>query len=291
MELALALLRLWERRLWVAIGAILAIAAGVGGMTAFKSTVYSSASTQMVVDAPKSALGNMQTSLVPFTNRAVVFARLMVSPEALSYIGQEAGIPGTEISAQGPAEIGAPQAVHNPSVLKNGKLVVPTTKFLLRFDQNPELPTVDIYSQAPTTRQALALANGAVTGFTKYLDTLDQATNVPDQQRVQIRQLGSAQGGEVNPSSGRMLAVLVALLVFVLWCFGILFTIRVRSNLRASRAGAAAKPAIELSPVGHDSELLLGDRVLATSRNYVADGQGEAISSNGHGADYAAHGR
>lgn len=166
MELALALLRLWERRIWVAIGAVLAVAAGVAGMSAFKSTAYSSASTQMVVDAPKSALGNLQTSLLPFTNRAVVFARLMVSPEALTYIGQDAGIPGNEIAAQGPAEIGAPQAIHNPSTVKNGKLVVPKSKFILRFDQNPQLPTVDIYSQAPTTRQAIALANGAVTGFT-----------------------------------------------------------------------------------------------------------------------------
>ena len=93
MELALALMRLWERRIWLAIGVVIAVAAGFGGMVAFKSTVYSSASTQMVVDSPKSALGNMQTSLIPFTNRAVVFARLMVSPEALDYIGQQAGIP------------------------------------------------------------------------------------------------------------------------------------------------------------------------------------------------------
>ncbi len=294
MELALALMRLWERRIWLAIGVVVAVAAGFGGMVAFKSTVYSSASTQMVVDSPKSALGNMQTSLIPFTNRAVVFARLMVSPEALDYIGQQAGIPGNEIAAQGPAEIGAPQATHNPSAIKDGKIVIPSSKFILRFDQNPELPTVDIYSQAPTTRQAIALANGAVTGFAKYLNILDGETNVPDQQRVQIRQLGSAQGGEVNPSSGKEIAVLLALMMFVVWCFGMLFAIRLRANLRESRAITLGNvPGFDPGLVDHQAagRLPLDGVDTSARRGFGSDGDGEAELSNGHRPDYATHER
>ena len=179
MELALTLNRLWHRRLWVAIGVILAVAAAVYGAHALKKTTYAAASTQMVVDAPKSALGNLKTSLVPYTARAIVFARLMTSPEALTYIGQAAGIPGNEISALGPAEIGAPTAVHTPSVQVDGQLQAPKQKYVLRFDQNPDLPTVDIYSEAPTTAQALALANGAVTGFAQYLHQLDASNGGP----------------------------------------------------------------------------------------------------------------
>lgn len=287
MELALALLRLWERRIWVAVGAVLALAAAVAGMSAFKSTVYSAASTQMVVDAPKSALGNLQTSLLPYTNRAVVFARLMVSPEALTYIGQAAGVPGNEIAAEGPAEIGAPQAIHSPSIVKDGKLVVPKSQFILRFDQNPQLPTVDIYSQAPTTRQAIMLANGAVTGFTRYLDLIDRETDVPDQQRVQIRQLGSAQGGEVNPSSGKMLAVLLGIMLFVVWCFGVLFASRLRANLRASRGALAADgPVVADGVSDHDTAgTLMRNGVLAPPEYYGA--AASSLSANGHHADLA----
>jgi hypothetical protein len=239
MELALAVLRLWEHRVWLAIGVAVAVAVGIAALSTFKTTVYSSASTQMVVDAPKSALGNTQASLIPFTNRAVVFARLMVSPQALTYIGQQAGIPGNEIDAQGPAEIGAPQATHQPTAVDGGKLESPPDKFVLRLDQNPELPTVDVYSQAPTTSKAIALANGAVTGFAKYLVALDNQTGVAAKHRITIRQLGAAQGGVVNSGTSRALAALLGLIVFTLWCVGILFLTRLRDNLRAPRPGGS----------------------------------------------------
>jgi hypothetical protein len=248
MELAQALLRLWKRRVWLAIGIVFAIVAGVASTVAMKSTTYAAASTQMVVDAPRSALGNLQTSLVPFTNRAIVFARLMTSPQALQYIGQAAGIPGNEIAAEGPSEIGAPTATHTPTAVKDGHLIAPTTKYVLRFDQNPELPTVDIYSQAPTANEAIALANGAVTGFSKYLDSLDVQTAVPDGQRVQIRQLGGAQGGVVDPGSSKSIAALVGMFVLIAWCVGILWVSRLRANLRAAKSGTPIPGATSREP-------------------------------------------
>jgi hypothetical protein len=238
MELALALNRLWQRRIWVAVGVILAVVVVKVSSSALKKTTYASASTQMIVDAPTSALGNLKTSLVPYTARAIVFSRLMTSPEALAYIGRAAGIPGNEISAVGPAEIGAPTAVHNPSVQVDGKLQAPKQKYVLRFDQNPDLPTVDIYSEAPTTTQALALANGAVTGFASYLSQIDSETSIPVAQQVRIRELGAAEGGVVAASSGTKLGILLGFIVLIAWCLGILYVSRVREHLRApNRSG------------------------------------------------------
>jgi hypothetical protein len=300
MELALALHRLWERRGWLAVGLVIAVGLGAAGMVAFRAQLYSAASTQMVVDAPKSALGNMQTSLVPFTNRAVVFARLMVSPQALEYIGQAASVPGSEISAQGPAEIGAPQATHTPSATVDGKLVVPAAKYVLRFDQNPQLPTVDVYAQAPTTKQAVALADGAATGFAKYLDVLDRETNVPDSQRVQIRQLGGAQGGVVNQRSGREIGVLLTMMVFFAWCFGMLFMIRLRANLRMSRGAAAGMnpaaatvgSALGGAPLQEKMSRRLFDGNAASSENGIdSDREAAAAYLEGHPGEFAAHDR
>jgi hypothetical protein len=238
MELALALNRLWQRRIWVAVGIILAVLVVKVSSSALKKTTYAAASTQMVVDAPTSALGNLKTSLVPYTARAIVFSRLMTSPEALNYIGQAAGIPGNEIAAEGPAEIGAPTAVHTPSVQVDGKLQPPKQKYVLRFDQNPDLPTVDIYAEAPTTAQALALANGAVTGFATYLRQIDSQSSIPLAQQVRIRELGGAQGGVVAASSGTKLGILLGFIVLIAWCLGILYVSRVREHLRApNRSG------------------------------------------------------
>jgi hypothetical protein len=233
MELALALNRLWHRRIWVALGIVVAVFAGILGTRALKKTSYSAASTQMVVDAPSSALGSLKTSLVPYTARAIVYARLMTSPEALQYIGQAAGIPGNEIAAMGPAEIGGPTAMHTPSVQVDGRLQAPKEKYVLRFDQNPDLPTVDISSEAPTTGQAIALANGAVAGFANYLHALDDRTSVPAHQQVRIRELGSAEGGVVAAGSATKLGALIGVLVLIMWCLGILFVAHVREQLRA----------------------------------------------------------
>jgi hypothetical protein len=278
MEFALALNRLWHRRIWLVLGVVVAVAAGIMGTRALKKTTYAAASTQMVVDAPKSALGDLKTSLVPFTARAIVYARLMTSPAALDYIGKAAGIPGNEISAVGPAEIGAPTATHTPSVEVNGKLQAPKEKYVLRFDQNPDLPTVDIYAEAPTTTQALALANGAVTGFAGYIHQLDGNAAIPPSHQIHIRQLGAAEGGVVAAGSPAKLGALIGLLVFIVWCLAVLWVARVREQIRAPEP-PAREPFDEFD---EDMRWLLRARVAAEVGANGASGHGDdATDSNG----------
>lgn len=243
MGMAQLILRLWKLRFWVLIGVVFAGAAAAAMMTLAKSTVYAAASTQMVVDSPRSALGDAQTDLTPFTMRAVVYARLMTSPEALQYIGKAAGVDGSLIAADGPAEIGVPQATHTPSAVVNGKQVTPATEYSLRFDQNPVLPTVDVYAQAPTTKAAIRLANGAVTGFAAYLSAIESRGNVPGGSRVEVRQLGGATGGVVDPGTSKKVALLVFVIVMALWCCLVLYVSRVAEELRAAkRRSATATP-------------------------------------------------
>lgn len=159
------LLKLWKLRLWVGMGAVLALVAAVGSVATSKTTVYATASTQMLVDSPSSALANAATDISGYNARANVYARLMTSAEALRYIGQAAGIPGNLINANGPLETnGSPTATHAPVEIVGGKDLPYPAIYKLSFVQNPDLPTVDVYAEAPTTAKAIALANGAVTG-------------------------------------------------------------------------------------------------------------------------------
>lgn len=235
MELARTLTKLWRLRRWVLVGLVLAVGAAVAGMTLLRSPVYAAASTQMIVDAPRSALGDPQEDITPFTSRAVVFARLMTTPEVLAYIGRAAGIPGNLIAATGPEELGAPQATHAPTVAAGNQLLSASAIYKLNFLQNPELPTVDIYSEAPTPRQAIALANGAVTGFSAYLQQLDAVSHVPVAQRVTIRQAGAATGGIVDPGARKAVAALIFAGVLVAWCGLLLFVTNLGAQLRVVR--------------------------------------------------------
>lgn len=232
---ASTLLRLWKLRLWVGIGGFVAIAAAVASTTLSHSVVYSSASTKLLVDSPKSALANAGADLSGYLTRANVFARLATSNEALQFIGQAAGVPGNLIAASGPVEVnGSLPATHAPDP-NPGQKVPSNLAYKLQFNQNPVMPTVDVYAEAPTTKQAVALANGAVTGFAAFLDHLYANSPIASYNRIDIRQLGGAAGAIVDPAASKKLALLVFVGVFAAWCALVLFVSRLRGQLRSAR--------------------------------------------------------
>jgi hypothetical protein len=217
-----------------------------------QSTIYANASTQMLVDSPASALANAGADMSGYLARANVFARLMTSAEALRYIGQAAGVPGNLIAANGPVETnGSAIASHTPVAIQDGKDLPTPATYKLSFLQNPALPTVDVYVEAPTTAQAIALANGAVTGFANFINQLD-GNNVPLSKRIEVRQLGGATGGIVDPGASKKIAVLIFFAVLAMWCGVVLFVSRLLAQLRAAKRNGAddlfAVPEDELTP-------------------------------------------
>jgi hypothetical protein len=306
MELAQALLLLWRKKIWVALGLVVALGAGVASVELLKTEVYAVAETQMMVDSPRSPLGNAGASLDPFTARASVFADLMTSPPALLAIGQASGIPATQIDATGPASSGLTPAASTPSTPAPAVPSGAGSKFKLFLDQNPTLPTVDIHAEAPTTRQANALANGAVTGFGNYLHTLQSQTSISTNQRVEIRQLGNAVGGLVDPGANKKVAGVIVVVVLLIWCAMILLIDRLRGAWPASTrtsAAAAAGPILDeddlsSSPTRNgsseprpevriESERKNGRRTRKINRRRTADGdaaQADPASKDGRQA-------
>jgi len=236
---ATILLRLWRLRLWVGLGVLVAGVAAVGSAMATTNAVFAVASTQMLVDSPDSALANATVDLTGYLDRAGVFARLMTSNEALQYIGKAAGINGNLIEASGPMEInGSPMATHAPVEVVDGQELPAPPTYQLSFVQNPSLPTVDVNAQAPTTKQAIALADGAVTGFANFINHLN-ATGVTLGRRVEVRQMGRATGGVVDPGAGKKIGILAFLGVFALWCGIVLYVDRLKADLRAAKDSRA----------------------------------------------------
>jgi hypothetical protein len=237
--LAPIILKLWKLRLWVGVGIVLGVAAAVASVTMSHSAVYANASTQMLVDSRASALANAGADMTAYTARANVFARLMTTAEALRYIGHAARIPGNLIDASGPVEVnGSATATHAPVVIRSGKDLPAPATYKLSFVMNPSLPTVTVYAEAPTTDRAVALANGAVSGFASFINKLD-GKNVPPRERIQVRQLGGATGGIVAPSASKTTAVLIFFGVFALWCGLVLFADRLIAQVRAARKDEA----------------------------------------------------
>ncbi len=251
MGFALVLRELSRHRRLLIVGVLVSTVAAVASVCRLdglslkaRQLQYSSASTQVLVDAQSSVLGNVSQAFEPLAARAAVYANFMTSPAILSLIGQQVGLSGEQIYAAGPVNANEPRVEQEPTALKRNVQVTGETKpYRLSFEGQAGLPTITINSQAPTTKQAIALANAAAVAMQRYVAKVDIANNVPPHSAVVIRQLGPANGGVVNASISKSLALMVFIAVFVLWSVLVLVASRFREIWRESAS-------LQDSPVG-----------------------------------------
>jgi len=242
MEFAVVLRELLRHRVLLVLGVLIAAVAAVfsvyrieGSTLKSRHLQYSAATTQVLVDAPSSFLGNLSQSFEPLDTRAAVYANFMASPAVLSVIGEKAGLSSEQIYAAGPVIANQPRVVQEPTALKrNVQIAGETNPYRLNFESQPDLPTINIYSQAPTTPQAVTLANAAATGLKLYVTRLEDANKTPRASRVTIRQLGAANGSVVDGGVSKSVMAIVFVGVFVLWCVLILVGSRFREMWRVS---------------------------------------------------------
>ncbi len=242
MEFALILRELSRRRGALAIGAAIALVAAVlsvyridGLGLKARTLQYSSAATTVFVDTPSSVLGNLTQNFEPLQARATAYANFMASPTVLELIGQRVGISGDQLYAAGPIDASVPRIVQEPTaVQRNVEITGETTPYRLNFNNDPNLPTIGIYAQAPTTKQSIQLADAAAASLAQYVSSIQSTNHTPLQSRVVIRQLGDASGGVVDGGISKALATMVFVGVFFLWCLLLLAGLRFREYWRAS---------------------------------------------------------
>jgi hypothetical protein len=228
MELARTLKTLWLRRRLVALGAVVAaIAALLSVFTVglfppsltSRTNVFATASSQLLVDTPDSAFADLANDLTPLETRASVFARFLASPAALQLIAREAKVPVDSIEAQGPYDINLPVINQEPTAEKRStQLIGEGALYRLRFENNPVLPIVSVFAQAPTKTEAIDLANAAPRALRVYISRIQAEQHTPPGRRVVIRKLGNATGGVVNQGANVEIATLVFFVVLGAWC-------------------------------------------------------------------------
>jgi hypothetical protein len=249
MEFALILRELARHRRALAVGVLVAAIAAVlsvyrieGFKLKSSSLQHSSASTQVLVDSQSSVIGNSAQSTEPLAARAAVYANFMTSPVVLSLIGKQVGLSGDQIYAAGPVSASEPRVEQEPTALRRNVQITGETKpYRLNFESQQALPTVTINSQAPTTPQAVALANAAAVGMQQYVAGIETANKVPSGIRIAIRQLGPATGAVADAGIRKSTAAMVFVAVFLLWCVLVLVISRFRESWRASAALQGAR--------------------------------------------------
>jgi hypothetical protein len=242
MEFALVLRELWSRRRIVSVGILVGVLVAMlsvyrldGLSLKPRALQFSSASTQLFVDTPTTALGDVNANVSQLQTMATVLANFMASPTVVDLIGKQVGLSGQQIYAAGPVVLNQPRSVVEPTQLKrNVEVTGETIPYRIEFLNDPSLPTIGINTQAPTTAMAIRLADASVTALQQYVTTLEENSSTPRQQRVVIRPLGHALGGVVNSGISKKLAAMIGIAVFFLWCVLVLVGVRFRQAWKAS---------------------------------------------------------
>jgi hypothetical protein len=228
MELARILKGLWHRRLSVGIGVVVAVA--LATLSVFqvsffppkltsRTNEFGTASTQILVDTPSSSFADLDEEVDPLNYRAGVFARFLASPTAVELIARRAGLPPNAIEAQGPYEQGQPLYTVEPTAEKRSTQIIgQRALYRLRFENNPNMPLITVYAQAPTDAEAKQLADAAPAALQAYVGSIQSSQNTPANRRVTLRRLGDATGGTVNSGANVQIALLVFFVTMILWC-------------------------------------------------------------------------
>ena len=236
MELIHILRELSRRRRWVVAGVLVAIVVVIGIALRSHSTSQWTASDQMFIDSSKSAIPDVGQALDPLVPRAGIYAEIMISPAVLDLIGQAAGVPADQITATGAADSTGARPVHGATVLSSGGYQIQLA------DPSPDQPLIAVTAQASTGEKALALANGAALGLTRYLDGLAASENVPTKRRIGVRQLGQPSVGEVTGGSSKFLVLAIFVLFVVGWCGLIILAVRFAEGWRQSAGSVPHGP-------------------------------------------------
>jgi hypothetical protein len=246
MKLGTHLRELAAQRVGLALSLLLAVfvAASLGYRVSLlppglqpRSIDMASASTQVLVDTPRTAVLDMRqgtAELQSMSNRALLIGNMMASLPLRDYIARRARIPAAAIRATTPLTpefprpiAGAENQKHTTDILRSPR------EYRLNVQANPTVPILDISTQAPSAQAAAELANATVDGMRDYLSDVARAQTVRPGSQVRLEQLGRARGVVIDHGARLQIVVLGFVLTFGLCCALVVVLARLGARLAA----------------------------------------------------------
>jgi hypothetical protein len=303
MELVWILKALWRKRVWVAVGGGVAL---LGALSVLyqpglpperRVTTVGAGSTEILIDAPQSTLGDIGRDVTSLVSRGGIFARYLATDAAAKEIGKEAGIPGGQITVAGP-KLNI-DGVPDQSSAKRAMRLGGAGGYLVQVQQGDDLPVLSIFTQAPTAGEARRLADGTAGALSNMVTRVQEETGVKEKRRLTIRQLGNSRAAELEEKPSGVLAIVVFCVLLGAFCLAILGWPRLVEAWRAPGPGQAIGAHGNggwpgpLRDDGSELELqsLSGDRGLLLqlpTNTTIRDADGEQFDADARDEPYAA---
>ena len=291
MEAVRILRQLWQQRLWVAAG--IGVALIIGLIVAYKITLglppsvesrqyqAGASSASVLVDSESSQVvdlggGPTQPDVAQLSVRARLLANLMATSPMREQIAERAGVRPDWLIAHPPPQIGVASAQPAPRpaaiISENDRRAS-----ILRLHVNETLPIITAQVDAPTARAAARIASSAIGELNRYLQSVTAGNRVPDARRLVVTSLGAATSATVTKGRSPLLGLAVFVLLFGLWCAGIVVMSRVTSAWRADGDEPDAPSASPREPAQAKATWRQADR---SSRWTSSEGPFPHISGN-----------
>ena len=206
------------------------------------------ASTRLAVDLQRRPLlvdgltndGEYQA----LVRRAVLVGSLISSPPVVERIAREAGLDPEQLAATTPVTAEVEAAFTAPDSERRAAQIAGQRKpYQLEIQPEGSLPTLEVYAQAPSVREAERLADAVLPAVAAYLDELARKDGVRPGRHVRLEQLGPTRGAIVNGGARGLIAGLTFFFVLTTTCLMALGVARMRRSRHGRRSETAAAAA------------------------------------------------
>jgi hypothetical protein len=201
MDIRLYLRVIWRFRIVVALGLLLAIAFAFmsfvrvsfsgSPMLSYRETEDWQSATTFVISGPGFAVGSLQqaggnNSPVALSGLAAFYARVAMSDDVYRLMLKDGPIDGVVTASPG---------VDNVTTIR------------------APLPLVSIFGDASSREKAVALARRGSRAFVAYIKDRQEAAEIPDRQRIQLRVINAAQDATLVVPRKKTLPIVIFLTI------------------------------------------------------------------------------
>ena len=177
-----------------------------------------SAAARMSVDRPSPLISDALATEYDYETimrRSVLVATLASTQPVLERIARLAGLDPTKIVATSPVTSGVQRVFTEPDSERRADQIAGADKpYRLEVRAGETLPTIDLYTQAPTVAEAERLADAVVPGVRGYSEDLARRQGADPAKQVQLLQLGAARGEIVSGGTALQIAGLTFIFAF-----------------------------------------------------------------------------
>lgn len=216
--------RLWRHRILVAVALILAIVVGtsvVYQLPSLQSRNYDVGvvTAHILVDTPNSQIVQVSPrGTATLGEQTLLLASLMVDGTIKSAIAHKAGLQPQQLVGVNAAVTEPSASGPSPVVPPSGRDAYVITTQVMTDSAGDQLPIIALQAQAPTSAAAEKLTNATISALRDYLNSRASVEDVSITNRLQVGALGLSQATTETMGPSKSLAVIAALLVFLLGC-------------------------------------------------------------------------